>query len=124
MPKLDIDQALHFLDMLDPYLNGRHTIASEAPFGGFDGGPKWEGGATFEVSQRHLLIEDITRRQARGSNVYYGVNRPCSVTEQQGYNGKCNVEDIESIRALAFDVDCVRGRQHSWTHCCGLSTVH
>jgi hypothetical protein len=28
----DIDQALHFLDALDP--GGRHTLASEAPFGG------------------------------------------------------------------------------------------
>ena len=32
MLKPDINQALAFLDMLDP--GGRHTIASEAPFGG------------------------------------------------------------------------------------------
>ena len=39
MPKLDIDQALTFLDMLDP--GGRHVVASEAPFGGRDREPKW-----------------------------------------------------------------------------------
>jgi hypothetical protein len=100
--KLDIDQALRFLDMLDP--GGRHTIASEAPFGR-NGDPLWEGGATSEAHQRKYLIEDITERQARGSNVYYGVNRPCPITEQQGARGKCNVEDIIAIRALAFDVD-------------------
>jgi hypothetical protein len=103
MLKLDINQALHFLDMLDP--GGRHTIASEAPFGGFGGGPKWEQGRTYEASQREYLIEDIEARQARGSNVYYSVNRPCFVADQRGYNGKCNAEDIIAIRALAFDID-------------------
>lgn len=103
MLTLHIDQALQFLDMLDP--GGRHTIASEAPFGGFGGEPKWEGGATFEPSQRRWLIEDITRRQARGSNVYYGVNRPGFVGDQRGNNGKCNAEDVIAIRALAFDID-------------------
>ena len=88
MPKLDIKQALTFLDLLDP--GGRHTIASEAPFGGVDGGPKWEDGATFEAHQREWLIKDIQERQARGSNVYYSVNRACPVWEQQGYRGKCN----------------------------------
>jgi hypothetical protein len=67
--------------------------------------PLWEGGATFEPSQRGWLIEDITQRQRRKSNVYYGVNRACSVAEQQGYRGKCNAEDIITIRALAFDID-------------------
>jgi hypothetical protein len=104
MLKLDIPQALAFLDMLDP--GGRHTIASEAPFGGVDGGHKWEDGASFEAWQREYLIEDIQERQARGSNVYYGVNRACPVWEQQGYRGKCNANDIIAIRALAFDVDC------------------
>jgi hypothetical protein len=108
MLKLDIDHALGFLDMLDP--GGRHTIASEAPFGRYDGGPRWEGGATFEAGQRRLLIEDITRRQARGSNVYYGVNRPCSAAKQHGNNGKCNGEDIVSIRALVFDIDFTEKR--------------
>jgi hypothetical protein len=72
MLQLDIAHALSFLDMLDP--GGRFTIASEAPFGGFGGGPKWEQGATFEPEHRRYLIEDIEARQARGSNVYYGVN--------------------------------------------------
>ncbi len=103
MPELNINAALAFLDMLDQ--GGRHTIASEAPFGGTDGGPKWEGGATYEPHQRELLIADIKRRQARGSNVYYGVNHPCPVGQQQGFKGKCNVEDIIAIRALAFDMD-------------------
>jgi hypothetical protein len=103
MPQLDINQALAFLDMLDP--GGRHTLASEAPFGGFGGTPKWEIGGTFEPSQRWLLIEEIQKRQARGSNVYYSVNRPCAVWHQQGYNGKCTAEDIIAIRAIAFDVD-------------------
>jgi hypothetical protein len=31
--------------------------------------------------------------------------RPCRADKQQGFNGKCNVDDIISIRALAFDVD-------------------
>jgi hypothetical protein len=103
MLKLDIDQTLHFLDMLD--LEGRHTIASEAPFGSRDGGPLWEKGATYEAFQRSYLIEDIQKRQARKSNVYYSVNRPCSATNQRGWNGKCNVDDISRVRALAFDID-------------------
>jgi hypothetical protein len=78
MPDLDISAALAFLDMLDA--GGRHVIASEAPFGGFNGGPKWEEGATYEAPKRKYLIEDIQKRQARGSNVYYGVKRPCDVT--------------------------------------------
>jgi hypothetical protein len=103
MPTLDINQALTFLDTLDP--GGRHVLASEAPFGGDGGGPKWEGGATFEARQRQYLVEDIQARQARGSNVYYGVNRPCPVWEQEGRNGKCTARDIIAIRALAFDID-------------------
>lgn len=103
MPKLDVNQALAFLDLLDP--GGRHTIASEAPFGRFGRDPKWEIGETFEAQQRQQLIEDIQKRQARGSNVYYSVNRPCSLKTQQGKNGKNNAEDIVAIRALAFDVD-------------------
>jgi hypothetical protein len=102
MPTLDIQEALGFLDMLDP--GGRHTLASEAPFGP-NGLPKSEKGATYEARQRPWLVEDIKARQARGSNVYYGVNRPCPVGEQKGFNGKCNVDDIITIRALAFDVD-------------------
>jgi hypothetical protein len=47
MPTLDINQALRFLDMLDP--GGRHIIASEAPFGNKDGGPLWERGQTLEA---------------------------------------------------------------------------
>ena len=84
--------------MLDP--NGRHTIASEAPFGGKDDGPRWMGGATFEASQRDDLIADIQDPHARGWNVYYGVNRPRSALNQQGSRGKCNVEDIIAVRAL------------------------
>jgi hypothetical protein len=103
MPTLDITQALRFLDLLDP--NGRHVIASEAPFGRFGREPKWEGGASFEASHRRWLIEDIETRQARGSNVYFGVNTPCSAADQQGWNGKCGADDIIAIRALAFDVD-------------------
>jgi hypothetical protein len=103
MLALDIDQALRFLDALDP--SGRHTLASEAPFGGPDNGAKWEQGATFEARQRPWLIKDIKERQGRGSNVYYSVNRPCPVTERQGWAGKNNVDDIIAIRALAFDVD-------------------
>jgi hypothetical protein len=102
MPVLDITQALAFLDMLDS--GARHTIASEAPFGR-NGGPKWEQGATFEPEQREWLIKDIQERQARRSNVYYGVNRPCSAANQEGSYGKCNVDDIIAIRALAFDID-------------------
>jgi hypothetical protein len=98
----DIDQALRFLDMLEP--NGRHTIASEAPFGN-DGKPKWEGGATYEAHQRNLLIDDIIERQKRGSNVYYSVNRPCSIGKRTGFFGKNNIDDIIAIRALAFDID-------------------
>src|SRR5271157_1026917 len=103
---LDITQAMAFLDMLDP--EGRHTLASEAPFGGKDGGPKWEVGATYEPELRRYLIEDIEARQARGSNVYYGVNQPCSATNQQGWYGKCNVDDIIAVRALAFDIDIIK----------------
>jgi hypothetical protein len=103
MLKLDIDQALYFLDTLDP--GGRHTIASEAPFGRPEGGPKWERGASYEARQRKFLIQDIQERQARGSNVYYSVNRPCPVGEQQGWYGKNNADDIIAIRALAFDID-------------------
>jgi hypothetical protein len=101
--KLDIAKSLQFLDMLDP--TGRHTIASESPFGGKDRGPKWEGGATYEHEQRAYLIEDIQKRQARGSNVYYSVNRPCPVIERQGANGKNNIDDIICVRAMAFDID-------------------
>jgi hypothetical protein len=103
--KLDIEKALQFLDMLDP--KGRHTIASEAPFGGKDSGPRWEGGATFEHEDRQNLIDDIKKRQARGSNVYYSVNRPCRITEQTGSGGKNNIDDIIAIRALAFDIDFI-----------------
>ncbi len=106
MPQLDIKQALVFLDRLDP--GERHTIASEAPFGGKDDGPRWMGGATYEVRERDDLIEDIQKRQARGWNVYYGVNRPCSATKQQGSRGKCNVDDIIAVRALAFDIDIIK----------------
>lgn len=106
MLTLDITQVLRFLDALDP--DGRHTLASEAPFGGLGGGPKWERGATYEARQRDLLIADIKQRQERGSNVYYGVNRPCPVGQQQGFGGKCNVEDIVAVRALAFDIDITK----------------
>jgi hypothetical protein len=106
MPQLDISAALAFLDMLDA--GGRHTLASEAPFGGASGGPRWEIGGTYEALQRKDLIEDIQKRQARGSNVYYGVNRPCPVGQQQGWKGKCNVDDIIAIRALAFDIDIIK----------------
>jgi hypothetical protein len=102
----DIEQALYFLDMLRP--EGRHTLASEAPFGGAGGGPRWESGATYEHEQRPLLVKDIEARQARGSNVYYSVNHPCPVTEQKGQRGKCNVEDIITINALAFDIDIIK----------------
>jgi hypothetical protein len=103
---LDIAQALNFLDALDP--GGRHTLASEAPFGGWDNGPKWEQGATYEARQRDLLIADIKQRQERGSNVYYSVNRPCPAGDQKGFGGKCNVDDIIAIRALAFDIDITK----------------
>ena len=106
MADLDISAALAFFDMLDA--GGRHTLASEAPLGGFNGGPKWEHGATYEAPQRKYLIGDIQERQARGSNVYYGVNRPCAVGLQQGWKGKCNVDDIIAIRALAFDIDIIK----------------
>jgi hypothetical protein len=105
MLTLDIDQALRFLDALDP--GGRHTLASEAPFGR-DGLPKWERGKTFEARQQSLLLKDIEERQARGSNVYYSVNRPCPVGDQKGFGGKCSVEDIVAIRALAFDIDIIK----------------
>jgi hypothetical protein len=101
--ELDINQSLLFLDMLDP--GGRHTIASEAPFGGPENGPKWEPGCTFEAQQRKQLIADITERQSFKSNVYYSVNRPCKVSLRQGWFGKNNIDDIIAIRALAFDID-------------------
>jgi len=104
MPSLDIDQSLRFFDLLDP--EGRHTLGSEAPFGGPGNGPKWEQGATYGASQRDWLIADIKKRQARGSNVYYGVNRPRS--HPQGNSGKCSVDDIIAIRALAFDIDIIK----------------
>jgi hypothetical protein len=97
---------MRFLDALDP--GGRRMLASEAPFGGPGNGPKWEQGATYEACQRPWLIKDIQDRQHRGSNVYYSVNRPCPVTEHQGYAGKNNVEDILAIRALAFDIDITK----------------
>jgi hypothetical protein len=103
--QLDITKALQFLDMLDP--KGRHTIASEHPTNGKDGGPRWEGGATYEHEDRISLIADIKKRQARGSNVYYSVNRPCRITEQTGSGGKNNIDDIVAIRALAFDIDFI-----------------
>jgi hypothetical protein len=103
MPELDINAALTFLEMLDA--GGRHTIASEHPTNGPNGIPKWERGKTFEASQRDLLISDIKERQARGSNVYYSVNRPCPAGEQLGSGGKCNVDDIIAVRSLAFDID-------------------
>jgi hypothetical protein len=81
MPELDINAALAFLDILDP--GGPHTIASEHPTNGPNGNPKWEGGATFEAHQRDWLIAEIRRRQGRGSNLYYGVNRPCSAGEHR-----------------------------------------
>jgi hypothetical protein len=101
--ELDINQCLYFLDLLDP--GGRHTIASEAPLGGPDNGPKWEPGCTFEAIQQKQLINDIKERQARKSNVYYSVNRPCKVSLRQGWFGKNNIDDIIAIRALAFDID-------------------
>lgn len=101
--ELNIQAALQFLDMLEP--NGRHTIASEAPFGGPDNGPLWEAGSTFNFDQRELLIKDIQKRQARQSNVYYSVNKPCKISERQGKGGKNNIDDIIAIRALAFDID-------------------
>ena len=104
MPQLDIKQALAFFDMLDP--NGRHAIASEAPFGR-DGLPKWEGGATYEAHRRHDLIEDIEARQSHGSNLYYSVNRPCEIIYHEGNNGKCNADDIIAIRAIAIDADVI-----------------
>jgi hypothetical protein len=103
---LDMDHVLHFLDMLDP--NGRHTIASEAPFGNRDGGPLWERGSTYEAGQRTALITDIRQRQARGSNVYYSVNRPVPAEQRIGANGKNNIDDIIAVRALAFDIDIVK----------------
>jgi hypothetical protein len=106
MATLDINQALRFLDMLDP--GGRHTIASEAPFGSKDNGPLWERGRTYEANERAALIRDIEGRQSRGSNVYYSVNRPCPVAQRVGANGKNNIDDIIAIRALAFDIDIVK----------------
>jgi hypothetical protein len=100
--ELDINQALHFLDMLE--YDGRHTIASENPFGR-DNLPVWETGRTYEAHQRELMIADIKKRQARKSNVYYSVNKPCMVTKRQGSGGKNNIDDIIAIRALAFDID-------------------
>jgi len=105
MPELDISAALAFLDRLDP--GGRHTIASEHPTNGKGGGPQWGDGATYEAPKRRYLMADIQERQARGSNVYYGVNRPCPAGAQQGSRGKCNVDDIIAIRAMAFDIDII-----------------
>jgi hypothetical protein len=101
--QLNIEQCLQFLDMLRPH--GRHTIASEAPFGGIDNGPRWESGATYEYEQRPQLIKDIQLRQKCKSNVYYSVNCPCHVSERKGANGKNNIDDIIAINALAFDID-------------------
>jgi hypothetical protein len=101
--ELNIKQCLYFLDLLDP--GGRHTIASEAPFGGPQNGPRWEPGCTFEAQQQKQLIQDIQERQDRKSNVYYSVNRPCKVSQRQGWWGKNNIDDIIAIRALAFDID-------------------
>jgi hypothetical protein len=106
MPELDIAQALRFLDLLDP--NGRHTIASEAPYGSKDGGPLWERGSTYEANERAALIRDIEGRQSRQSNVYYSVNEPCPVPQRTGANGKNNIDDIIAIRALAFDIDVIK----------------
>jgi hypothetical protein len=103
---LDIDHILHFLDILSP--NGRHTIASEAPFGSKDGGPLWERGSTYEADERAALIKDIRQRQARGSNIYYSVNEPCPKDVRIGANGKNNTDDIITIRALAFDIDIIK----------------
>jgi hypothetical protein len=102
----DIQHVLHFLDALSP--GGRHTIASEAPFGSKDGGPLWERGATHEACERAALIKDITNRQARGSNCYYSVNEPCSKEVRVGVNGKNNTDDIIAVRALAFDIDIIK----------------
>ena len=103
---LDMDHVLRFLDMLDH--NGRHTIASEAPFGSKDGGPLWERGNTYEADERAALIKDIRQRQARSSNVYYSVNRPCPAEQRIGANGKNNIDDIIAVRALAFDIDIIK----------------
>ena len=101
---LDIAQALRFLDALDP--GGRHTLASEAPFGGEMDGPNGSEARPTRRELRPLSSEDIGARQARGSNVYYGVNRPCPVWRSKRiWHGKCNVDDIIAIRALAFDID-------------------
>ena len=66
-------------------------------------------------ARRYLRGEPATfahqghgRRQARGSNVYYSVNRPCPAGDQKGFGGKCNVDDIIAIRALAFDIDIIK----------------
>jgi hypothetical protein len=104
--QLDMGHVLHFLDMLRP--GGRHTIASEAPFGSKDGGPLWERGTTHEVDEREALKKDIRQRQARGSNVYYSVNEPCSNDVRIGQNGKNTTDDIISINALAFDIDIIK----------------
>jgi hypothetical protein len=94
------------LGLLGP--NGRHTIASEAPFGNRDGGPLWERGQTWEHDERESLVKDIRQRQARGSNVYYSVNEPCPKDVRVGANGKNNTDDIIAIRALAFDIDIIK----------------
>jgi hypothetical protein len=100
--ELDIEQCLQFLEMLEH--KGRHTIASENPSGP-GGNPLWEAGRTYEAHQIELMIADIKKRQARKSNVYYSVNKPCKITERQGQGGKNNIDDIIAIRALAFDID-------------------
>jgi len=102
----DIEQVCKFLDQLDK--DGRHTIASEAPFGSKQGGPLWERGQTWEGHERDWLIKDVVDRQRRGSNVYYSVNRPVSKECRQGQNGKHNIDDIIAVRALAFDIDIIK----------------
>jgi hypothetical protein len=110
-PALDIGQAMRFLDLLGS--GGRHTIASEHPFGGpIDiksgvHGPRWLGGETFETEEREALIQWIEYRQRSGANVYYSVNRPVPAAERVGAGGKNNADDISAIRALVFDVDFV-----------------
>jgi hypothetical protein len=51
---LDIAQALNFLDALDP--GGRHTLASEAPFGGWD---KAQNGSRARPTRRGNVISSL-----------------------------------------------------------------